>query len=399
VSFGDNARLRPSIAWAKTGSLADSARNEKAGGRPRRGAHLRLPTVSVVIATWNRPRLVRRLVSQLREQTTCPNAFEIVVVDDGSEPPLALPGPSPGPGPKVMLVRQENAGPASARHRGILEAEGALILLLDDDMSVAPDFLAAHLRQHAAEGRRVVLGQIRPDPDLARMPLFERFHAAMLDRFVADVDSGRITVSGTHVCTGNVSFPRADYLAVGGFDSSFDRSEDAELGIRLQKAGLTLVLSKEAASTHRSDHTRLGVWMKRAYRYGINDLRGSLSPEPQSSTACGTSRVSARRWALPETPWQTYGPTWPPEAAVGPWPNEPAEALDGGGQHMIWAHGGSAAGQSSPQATVRRSTPRLLRAFADCLQRRPHVGEAPGPLTLTYAESHPSALSGSSVRR
>jgi GT2 family glycosyltransferase len=234
---------------------------------------LRLPTVSVVIATWNRPRLVRRLVSQLREQTTCPNAFEIVVVDDGSEPPLALPGPSPGPGPKVMLVRQENAGPASARHRGILEAEGALILLLDDDMSVAPDFLAAHLRQHAAEGRRVVLGQIRPDPDLARMPLFERFHAAMLDRFVADVDSGRITVSGTHVCTGNVSFPRADYLAVGGFDSSFDRSEDAELGIRLQKAGLTLVLSKEAASTHRSDHTRLGVWMKRAYRYGINDRR------------------------------------------------------------------------------------------------------------------------------
>lgn len=227
-----------------------------------------VPRVSVVIATWNRPGLLRRLVAQLREESSTDH--EIVVVDDGSEPPVVNDSP-PGSSPSVTLVRQENAGPASARHRGILEARGELILLLDDDMSVGPDLVAAHAGQHPEATRRVVLGQIRPDPELPRLPLFERFHALMLERFASGIASGQVVLCGTHLCTGNVSFPRSDYLAVGGFDTAFDRSEDVELGIRFEKAGLELLFSREAFSTHHSDHASLRVWMGRAYRYGIND--------------------------------------------------------------------------------------------------------------------------------
>jgi GT2 family glycosyltransferase len=140
-------------------------------------------------------------------------------------------------------------------------------------MNVGPDFVSKHAARHEQPVPRVVLGQIRPDPSLARMPLFERFHAEMLDRFANDVAAGRLAVSGGYLCTGNVSFRRADYLAVGGFDPVFDRSEDAELGIRFQKAGLELVFSTEAFGTHGSDHSSLQVWMRRAYRYGINDRR------------------------------------------------------------------------------------------------------------------------------
>lgn len=229
------------------------------------------PSVSVVVATWNRPELARRLVAQLDGQVVSSRAFEVVVVDDGSEPPVCLAAPAPESSARLTLLRQANGGPARARHRGILEAQGELIVLLDDDMSVGPGFVAAHLRAHGGGSGRVVLGQIRSDPALARMPLFERFHAKMLERFEADVEAGRLAVRGTHLCTGNVSFRRADYLAVGGFDPAFDRSEDAELGIRFEKAGLELVFSREAFSTHGSDHTSLRVWMRRAHRYGIND--------------------------------------------------------------------------------------------------------------------------------
>jgi hypothetical protein len=105
------------------------------------------------------------------------------------------------------------------------------------------------------------------------MPLFERYHAAMLDRFVEEVRSGLRKPQGMDVCTGNVSFPRADYLAVGGFDESLARSEDAEIGVRFQKAGLIFVFSEEAYSLHSSDHQSLRVWIHRAFLYGIYDVR------------------------------------------------------------------------------------------------------------------------------
>ncbi len=230
------------------------------------------PRVSLVAATYNRPELSEGLLRQLDEQTLPPDAFEAIVVDDGSRPPVAeilraLELPC-----SLTVLEQANAGPAAARDLGIQAARGEFVVVVDDDMQLAPGFLAEHLRLHE-QGRRVVLGRIRPAPGLQRMPLFERFHAEMLDRFVARVRSGEQRVRGTDVCTGNVSFPRADYLAVGGFDRALDRSEDAELGVRLEQAGLELVFSEAAYTVHGSDHARLDVWLRRAYRYGRNDLR------------------------------------------------------------------------------------------------------------------------------
>jgi glycosyltransferase involved in cell wall biosynthesis len=236
----------------------------------KKGNGLHVPRVSVVIATWNRPGRLRRLLAQLRDQTT--TDLEIIAVDDGSEPPISN-ETQPDSIPPVILLRQHNAGPACARHRGILASRGELVVLLDDDMGVEAGFIASHVREHAAGSRSVVLGQIRPDPGLRCMPIFERFHALMLERFASGLSSGEVTLRGTHLCTGNVSFPRADYLAVGGFDTGLDRSEDAELGIRFEKAGLELRFSREAFSTHHSDHASLRVWMGRAFRYGINDRR------------------------------------------------------------------------------------------------------------------------------
>jgi hypothetical protein len=173
---------------------------------------------------------------------------------------------------ECRVLRQVQAGPAAARHRGILEARGALLVVVDDDMQVPPHFLAAHRDGHAA-GPAIVIGHMRADPGLAGMPLFERFHAEMLRRFVADVGAGKAELRGTHLYTGNASFPRATYLAVGGFDLSLDRSEDIELGLRLERAGLTVGFSESAFSVHSSDHRELGPWLRRAFRYGVCDHR------------------------------------------------------------------------------------------------------------------------------
>jgi len=223
--------------------------------------------LSVVIPTFNRAPLVRRLLGQLVEQTHAD--FEVCVVDDGSTPPLDVSGLPD----MVRVVRQKNAGAAAARHAGVLAAQGELVLFVDDDMQVGRDFVEQHLRAHQRHGRAVVLGRIRADPALASMPLFERWHSALLDRKAESIRNGTLPVRGNLLFTGNASLRRDDYLAAGGFDISLGHSEDVELGLRLEKAGVAFVFSEEAFTLHGSDHTSLEKWRSRARRYGGFDHR------------------------------------------------------------------------------------------------------------------------------
>ena len=68
-----------------------------------------------------------------------PNADEIVVVDDG--------GPEPCPwvvdhDPRVIYIRQDNAGVSAARNRGVLAASGDIVFFLDQDDVFEPDKIA-----------------------------------------------------------------------------------------------------------------------------------------------------------------------------------------------------------------------------------------------------------------
>lgn len=228
--------------------------------------------VSVVISTFNRLPLLQDLLDALGRQTLGPDRFEVLVVDDGSREPAAPVLARRKDAYPLTVLTQANAGAAAARHAGIMKATGDVVVITDDDMLVPPEFLAEHLAAHDA-GHTLVLGQIAADQTLEEKPLFERFHAEQLSKFVARYREKPTAVRGVMVCTGNVSFRRADYLSVGGFDRSLSRSEDRELGVRLQEAGAKLYFAEKARTTNRSDHTDLSVWMRRNYNYGVYDSR------------------------------------------------------------------------------------------------------------------------------
>lgn len=230
-------------------------------------------SIDVVIATYNRRELLVEALHGLARQTLSPSEFAVIVVDDGSTPPvrpaierLSLPY-------ELTILEQPNQGAAAARHHGIVHAEGALIVILDDDMRVPPELLAEHLAAHA-RGATLVLGRIDDEgAAMARKPIFERMHAALLHRRYEAFRSGGERPCGAHACTGNVSFRLRDYLAVGGFDLDLERSEDSELGVRLEVAGAVVAFADAARTIHRSDVADLEVWMRRNFRYGGCDLR------------------------------------------------------------------------------------------------------------------------------
>ncbi|MGD9570377.1 MAG: glycosyltransferase family A protein [Thermoleophilia bacterium] len=101
-----------------------------------------------MIPTYNRAALVTRAIESALAQERPPD--EVIVVDDGSvddtsERVAAF-------GDAVRYVRQENAGGAAARNRGVHEARGRWIAFLDSDDVWEAGHLAAMERAIAATG-------------------------------------------------------------------------------------------------------------------------------------------------------------------------------------------------------------------------------------------------------
>lgn len=230
------------------------------------------PWVSVVIATFNREELLRRLLLQLDDQTLDPTKYEVVAVDDGSNADMRERLRDVRVKYRLLIERQSNAGAAAARQRGVERARGRIVVVVDDDMEIGPTFLERHLAHHE-DDRTVVLGRMRPDANLAEMPLFERFYARVLARKADAFASGAAAPRGRDLYTGNVSFPRSFFLTCGGFDPRFRALEDEELGIRLEEAGARFVFADDAETRHGSDWTSMKKWMDRAYRDGVFQTR------------------------------------------------------------------------------------------------------------------------------
>jgi GT2 family glycosyltransferase len=228
-------------------------------------------SISVVVATFNRKDGLAGVLGDLGRQELAGGTFEVIVVDDGSAESV-VPGVAHGTYSfPLTVVRQANGGPGRARHRGIRHCAGDVVVIIDDDMHVEPTFLAAHLRCYSG-GADVVLGRIKSPNDPA-LPLFERFHMEALERFVTEFERGESRPEGIRLCTGNVSFRKSAYDAVGGFDLGLVRCEDRDLGLRFEIAGYVFAFSSDAWSEHQSDHEDVAVWQKRSRLFGELDTK------------------------------------------------------------------------------------------------------------------------------
>src|SRR5579872_1785193 len=101
------------------------------------------PLFSIIVPTYSRSVELTNCLEALALQTITADAFEVIVVDDGSpiRPETTVRRFSNCL--DVTLVTAAHAGPAASRNRGAERAAGTFLAFTDDDCRPAPGWLSA----------------------------------------------------------------------------------------------------------------------------------------------------------------------------------------------------------------------------------------------------------------
>jgi glycosyltransferase involved in cell wall biosynthesis len=184
----------------------------------------------------------------LRDQTLGVSDFEIIVVDDGSTPAIVL--ESSEGNLHCILIRLEGRERSAARNVGARAARGRIVVFVDDDISVATNFLEAHLFAQREWPDAIVVGSIRLPMVVLEQP-FGRFRQALE---LQGVPQSRGTGCARNFCTAaNMSISRRRFLDLGGFDESLVTAEDQDLALRHSERGGLIAFAPEAAAVHRDE--------------------------------------------------------------------------------------------------------------------------------------------------
>ena len=233
---------------------------------------------SIVIPTYNKLPYLQVALRSLESLEYHRVSFEVVVVDDGSgDDTAAFLSDVRCSFPLHFLRHESNRGRASARNTGLRKARGKMVIFLDDDMEVVPEFLGAHLRGHKEGSGRVVLGNVRSAPGVTRTALVRYLDS----RGVHRLRPGQ-PVPFWYFATGNVSLERDLLLDVGLFDERFREfgGEDLELGYRLNRAGASFIYAPQAISLRR-DYRDVRQLCKAMETYGQHSLPILLERHPE----------------------------------------------------------------------------------------------------------------------
>ena len=235
-----------------------------------------IESMSVIIPTRNRVESLRRLMSSL-ETVDVPRTvrIEIILVNNGSTDDTSR-----------MLQEQLQKfarfslrvfdqvipGKCNALNIALRHAEGDVLIVIDDDVTLDSKCLSSHIRTYESTDFAAIQGRILPGKDpsgrLADPSRSREYNIPTLDYGVNVIQIRGLT--GT-----NMSFKREVLDHIGLFDvrlgpgaSGF--SEDSEFSLRVRNAGYKIGYTPDAVVYHELDPKRYG----RAYNRDVEYRKG-----------------------------------------------------------------------------------------------------------------------------
>lgn len=266
--------------------------------------------VSVIIPTYNNREYVVNTVKHLRRQNFSKSAFEIIVVDDGSndetesafrEISATFDGEinfkyifSPRKNPRKMGDANYRAG--ISRNLGVKNARGTILCFLDSDILTPPNFLDDLVQKHrdydVIQCKRLNLVSEKSNSAIRYDeidPASDTFSTedGYWERFYSTAVWGNEPFFWKYTCTYGLSVSARLFKRVGWIRRGFVfyGFEDVELGFRLARAGARFHLNEivtyhlfhknERSEFHNSDYLRQSLLAKTAQIFYL----GLLEPE------------------------------------------------------------------------------------------------------------------------
>jgi GT2 family glycosyltransferase len=244
------------MRWSRAGSgreaVDTSAAVEAQPGAP-------VPRVSVLILNWNGRDLLRRCLASLRSQGW--RDFETIVVDNGSSDDSASMVAQDFPEVRLLAL-QTNTGFCGGNNRAYAVSRGDLVVLLNNDAELAPDFLA----------RMIEAADMEPDFGMFAASVRMHEHREVFDstgllvypdgicrsRGWLEKDVGQYDEADEVLAPNGCAavYRRAMLEDVGLFDEAyFAYLEDLDLGLRGQLRGWRCRYVPGAVAWHKKSST------------------------------------------------------------------------------------------------------------------------------------------------
>ncbi len=203
-----------------------------------------MPTVSVIVPTYNRANSLPRTIDSVLAQTH--DDLELVVVDDASTDDTESVVKSYDDPRVTYVAHTHNRGGSAARNTGIRATDGEYVAFLDSDDEWHPEKLERQVHELQSRSQEWVAAYCSVEivhegdenPALAWLRhQFGRLHETEGAEGGAEL-IGDVLADDLHTSAGSTLLTeRTIAERINGFDETFDRFQDPEFLIRVLREG------------------------------------------------------------------------------------------------------------------------------------------------------------------
>lgn len=228
-------------------------------------------TISAVIIARNDEATIRRCIKSVLEQYA--RVHEIIVVEGNStDHTYRFAADLARKHDVINLVFEDpeadEHGPAAARNIGAALATGDLLLFLNGDVTIGPDYVTGLLELMDKRGLDAAAG--------LRWNVRESLVSGLMNvHYALNYDSSSEMLRSPAYLSSDAMVIKAEsFWSVGGYDANMPAGEDADLGYRLRGNGSEIAYDRDAMVWHEGRHYGSVIdWFQQLKDYG----RGAAS--------------------------------------------------------------------------------------------------------------------------
>jgi glycosyltransferase involved in cell wall biosynthesis len=200
--------------------------------------------VSVIIPSYNSEKTIEKCLSSLQKQNY-EGVFEVILVDSSEDGTSAI-VKNLFPNVNVIWLNKKT-DPGTARNLGIEKAKGEILLFLDSDCYVQPDWMSKMVKTHQEQpDLSAVGGAVIPEYSNKNSVIYAGYMAEFRE-FIPQHKKKYIR----HIPTMNISYKKKIFSEYGYFDSRFYPQEDLIFNYRLSGNGEKILFDPTIVVTHR----------------------------------------------------------------------------------------------------------------------------------------------------